>query len=81
MRDKLDGKKCFKHTGIKRPAKVLARSPRNSKDEAAVGEAANTDTELPACSGLCFLLKHLTPSKITARNAPEMYQEGKGECG
>lgn len=52
VRDKLDGKKCFKYTGIKRPAKVLARSLGNSRDEGAVGEAANTDTELPACSGL-----------------------------
>lgn len=81
MRDKLDSKKCFKYTGIKRPAKVLARSLGNSRDEGAVGEAANTDTELPACSGLCFLQKHLTPSKVTARNASEMNQEGKGECG
>lgn len=41
VRDKLDGKKCFKYTGIKRPAKVLARSLGNSRDEGAVGEAAN----------------------------------------
>lgn len=36
VKGKLNDKKCFKHTGIKRPAKALVRSPGNSRAKAAV---------------------------------------------
>lgn len=32
VKGKLNDKKCFRHTGIKRPAKVLAGFPENSRD-------------------------------------------------
>lgn len=36
VKGKLNDKKCFKHTGIKRPAEALVRSPGNSRDKAVV---------------------------------------------
>lgn len=36
VKGKLNDKKLFKDTGIKRPAKALVRSPGNSRDKAVV---------------------------------------------